>query len=211
MTDPITVLYILGAGRSGSTLLTTLLDGSAATFSTADLMQIYEYIRDDKVCGDGCRISESPFWQQVLGQLPPAVVQDAAETVDRNFSIERHSALFSNLLGLHDQSVVDRYLDEQVKLLHAIAQISGKRIVIDSSKYANRAFLFNRIHQGIDVKYIYNTRDVRGVVNSFGKNVQTPRTPISAIMYYIAINAISQVVYWTLAPCAEFPHCWIFR
>ena len=38
-------------------------------------------------------------------------------------------------------------------------------------------------------------RDVRGVINSFGKNVQTPKKPLSTILYYTLINFWSQWVY----------------
>lgn len=188
----------MGAGRSGSTILTTLLGGSSLTFSTADLMQIYDYLSNNKTCGNGEKILESPFWQEVLKKLPAEVYQNAHDIEKRNYRIEHHRALLSNLIGLYDKPTVAQYLNEQTQLIEAISLASGKNVIIDSSKYANRALLLNKLNKDIDVKYIYNIRDVRGVVNSFSKNVQSPRRPLSAIFYYFMINLISQLVYWLL-------------
>ena len=198
MTDKITVVYIMGAGRSGSTLLTTLIGGSSTIFSSADLMQYYNYVCENKVCGDGNRISESPFWVNVLKSLPSETAAISCEIDKRNYELEHHSAFLKNFLGLTNKDHIDRYLQQQKALINAVAQESGKNVIVDSSKYANRAFLLNRLDPDIDVKFIYNIRDLRGVINSFSKNVQSPRKPLSALFYYLMVNMLSQIIFWML-------------
>ena len=66
---------------------------------------------------------------------------------------------------------------------------------MDSSKYNSKGVRLLK-SKGIRAKAIYLVRDVRGVVYSFGKQVQTSKGPLSAIVYYNIINKISQLVYW---------------
>jgi hypothetical protein len=198
MNNKVTVIYIMGAGRSGTTILTTLLGGSSLIFSTADLMQVYDYKSQDKTCGNGVKFSKSEFWKSVFKCFPVEYNNNASNIAKRNHKIEHHKAALSTILGIYNRNVVTPYLEEQAKLFFAISKVSDKNIIVDSSKYPVRGLLFNMLNENIDVKYIYNIRDVRGVVNSFSKKVQTPRNALSTIYYYFVINVITQVIFWML-------------
>src|SRR5690606_3785872 len=67
--------------------------------------------------------------------------------------------------------------------------------LLDSSKYIAR-YLLLRQSRKMTVKGIYVVRDVRGVIHSFKKKVQTSRSPISTIFYYILINFFGQIICW---------------
>lgn len=191
----ITVVYIIGAGRSGTTILSTLLGATTESFSVADLMQIYAYIESDKVSGDGFRISESPFWGKVINECSFLNEAQIGKRIQRNSRLESHGAIVKNILHAQRRSDVEEYLGELQKLYETISEYSGANVIIDSSKYPNRGLLLKRLSGNLEIKYIYNIRDVRGVVNSFSKTVQTPKTPFSAILYYNAINLMTEVVY----------------
>jgi hypothetical protein len=73
---------------------------------------------------------------------------------------------------------------------------SGNRWLLDSSKYVGRA-LGLACCDGLAVKFIYLVRDPRGVVFSFGKQVQTRRSSLSACAYYILTNLAAQLAVLT--------------
>jgi hypothetical protein len=64
---------------------------------------------------------------------------------------------------------------------------------LDSSKYIAR-YLQLRKNKKLNVKGIYMVRDVRGVIHSFGKNVQTTKKPMPALLYYLLINGWAQLI-----------------
>lgn len=186
----------MGAGRSGSTVLSTVLGSSKHIFNCAELIHLFEYGCTEKKCNDGNSIFASPFWSKAIGLCNFGEKQDYCKKAERNFSLERHNSFFKNLFGFTKKSNLQPYLNDQEKLIKSIAKNSGKTFIIDSSKYANRALLLRKM-KNIEVKIIYNIRDSRGVINSFAKKTQTPKKSFSAILYYNLINLISEFVYLT--------------
>jgi hypothetical protein len=83
----------------------------------------------------------------------------------------------------------------QTIIFNTISQFTGNKILLDSSKYIAR-YIRLKNNSKFKVKGIYMVRDVRGVVNSFGKQVQTPKKPLSAMVYYIIINTFAQILCW---------------
>lgn len=194
----ITVIYILGAGRSGSTFLSAVLGASSKIFNCAELMHIYEYGCLKKICNDGYSIFESPFWTKVLKLYDPDNKVDYCQLAKNNRELEYHTSYINNIFGFTNKKRLNTFLGEQEKLFQAISIISGKAYIVDSSKYANRAILLNK-SKNIDVKVIYNIRDSRGVINSFKKKVQSgSRSPLSTILYYNGVNLMSEMLYHIL-------------
>src|SRR5207302_427627 len=75
----VTVLFIGGAGRSGSTLLDRLLGRRPGFVSAGEVVHLWRRgLSEDQLCGCGERFSDCPFWQKV-GQLG----FDGWENVDR--------------------------------------------------------------------------------------------------------------------------------
>ena len=83
----------------------------------------------------------SPFWKQVLEKLTPEVIENSCSIAKENYRIEHHKATLSNLLKFSNRKASAKYLHEQAELFKTIASVSDKSIIVDSSKYANRAFL----------------------------------------------------------------------
>src|SRR5690606_33295431 len=77
-----------------------------------------------------------------------------------------------------------------------ISETSKQSILLDSSKYIARYLLLRKSNK-FNVKGIYVIRDVRGVIHSFKKKVQTSRSPLSTVVYYCLINLFGQLVCWT--------------
>ena len=86
------------------------------------------------------------------------------------------------------------YSGMQERFFRAFAKRVPGAVLLDSSKYIGR-FLQLRRTPSLDVRGVYLVRDVRGVVHSFGKNVQTPKSPVQAILYYLLINLFGEITY----------------
>jgi hypothetical protein len=64
--EPVKVAFIGGWGRSGSTLLASMLGEVPRMTPVGELRYIWERgLHDDELCGCGERFGECPFWQAV--------------------------------------------------------------------------------------------------------------------------------------------------
>ena len=69
---PIKVLFIGGAGRSGSTLLDRLLGQTPGLVSVGEVTNIWKVgFTDDFPCGCGELFSGCPFWREVIAAAFP--------------------------------------------------------------------------------------------------------------------------------------------
>jgi len=106
---------------------------------------------------------------------------------DRSSEAEAHGRFFRNLAGATPAGV---YTEANVNL----ARLFEEEVIIDSGKYVSRAVLLNRVLSG-RVRFVWLTRDPRGVVYSFSKKVQSSRGSCSACLYYIAVNCMVLIAY----------------
>jgi hypothetical protein len=68
----------------------------------------------------------------------------------------------------HFQYLLDNYLNHTEKLYAAIAKVSGKNIIIDSSRLPGRLLALSHSNK-LDIYPVFLIRDARGVINSLIK------------------------------------------
>lgn len=183
------LIYLLGAGRSGTTLLATLLNSHPDIFTIGEMLQFFEHLRDHKNCSCGEDLKECPIWQPVLQELNFSE-EDIKQAIALSEKTESHRQILKELFTSKTNQI---YLNYHQKVFEAILQQHPGQWVLDSSKYIARYLALKKAKFN-KIKGIYLVRDVRGVVNSFKKNVQTPKKPLSAILYYNTINFFGQLV-----------------
>jgi hypothetical protein len=166
------VVYIMGAGRSGSTVLDVVLSNHAAIEGIGELMRLTGHgIADNEYCACGARESDCPFWSEVIQRW-----QDDAGLG----GIHEYSALQDKVERLlaqaapgrarqHHSDDLARYAHQTCALFEAIGSVSRKDIIVDSSKNRARALALANV-KGLDVYLIHLVRDVRGVVWSLKKH-----------------------------------------
>src|SRR5919106_327280 len=83
--DPVTVLFVVGSGRSGSTLLDILLGQVDGFFSTGELHSLWwAGILEGRRCGCGLAVTECAVWRRVIARtLPGGSVRSHARQVTR--------------------------------------------------------------------------------------------------------------------------------
>ncbi|MCB0457926.1 MAG: sulfotransferase, partial [Flavobacteriaceae bacterium] len=187
--EKINLIYLLGAGRSGTTMLATILNTHSKIHTLGEMHQFLDYMLEDKDCSCGKNLSQCDFWGAILQDLDISYLKNKAR-VDLSNSLEKHYQIPFYLLGKPLNKTYQKMGD---MIFEEVQKKISKPWLLDSSKYISR-YLLQRKNKKINLKGIYLIRDVRGVIHSFGKNVQTPKKPLSAILYYTLINCWAQWV-----------------
>ena len=181
--SPTTVLYVMGAGRSGSTLLDLLLGSIPGYFSTGELRYLYQRcLLDGAPCACGQQVTACPVWEEVLRAAfgSPPYDRLAADMVRWQASglRLRHAPLLA-LRGagpsVSRAGLASRYLERHGSLHPAVARVTGSSVIVDSSKSAADAHLLARDPR-LRTHVVFLVRDPRAVVYSWGRRKARPDT-----------------------------------
>ena len=179
------IIYLMGTGRSGTTILEVLLVNNPGIFGIGEASYIF---KDGFLANEECSCGDSAlrcsFWKKVYQKLnlPNSELLTISNLIKE---IEWHSGfpkLFTNFVSPKKMSdyhgVIQRFFE-------AIKEASGQNIVVDSSKYAGRALALSRIFPG-KVKIICVTRSPYGLLKAFQKNdagEQKPKSLLATLIY----------------------------
>jgi len=168
---PVHVVYVMGVGRSGSTLLDIALGSHPRVESVGELKNLVRGgWRENGYCACGSRVRECDFWPRV-DALWRRQVEDvdldamAADMLDL-LLLRKHRSWPAMVADGGRMDTVKRQLGG---LYRAIAEVSGKQVVVDSSKAPGLGLLVGSI-PGLRVSYIHLVRDGLGVARSFKKS-----------------------------------------
>jgi UDP-N-acetylglucosamine transferase subunit ALG13 len=174
----VTILYIGGLGRSGSTLLERTLGQLDGTVCIGETVHLWERgVLADEPCGCGEPFHTCPFWSEVgqrafggWNRLHIERLLRLKRSVDRT----RNTPLLA-VAGVAPgfASKLDAYRRALGRLYQAIAATSGARVVIDSSKHASFAYVLKGT-PGIDLRVLQVVRDSPAVAYSWAKLVERP-------------------------------------
>lgn len=199
MTGSVTVLYLGGAGRSGSTLLERMLGEVAGVVSVGEVVHLVERgLIGDELCGCGDAFSACPFWDKVgrraFGGWSPELrdswLRDQ-HIVDRN----RHLLALLAPIRPGFRRALKSHRQRLGTLYAAIAEVSGVDVVVDSSKHVSTALVLRRT-PGIHLHLLHLVRDSRGVAYSWTKEVSRPEVTVAAELMPRFRPAIS-AAWWT--------------
>jgi sulfotransferase family protein len=165
------VLYIGGAGRSGSTLLERALSELPGVVASGELRVLWRaLLTSDRRCACGDEVSACPFWQEVGqrafgGWRAPHL----SSLLALQRSVDRHRQL-PRLVGrsISPPPGVEPLSASWATVLRSIAETASARLVIDSSKYPVHAAVLRRSEE-LDLRVVHLVRDPRGVAHSWAK------------------------------------------
>ena len=169
--DLLRVVYIAGVGRSGSTVLDSVLGNHPQIQSVGELSRLASdgWIHNF-YCSCGKRSKECPFWVEVYeawcasnGEFS---VQEYVETQNNVEQFRRLPALVRD--SLRKTPTFQTYAEQTLLVLKAVQKVSGRSVIVDSSKGIERAFILSLIPE-IDLRIVQLVRDPRGVVWSHKK------------------------------------------
>ena len=158
--DPIKIIYLVGYGHSGSTVLTVLLGQHAQAFGTGELTRLVRAWKEDRFCSCGEHVSQCSIWSRVVEQWRELSSIDPLEVYPKlQDKYESVSSAWPWRGGGEDLHL---YGELTRNLMMAIAEATGQRVIVDSSKLTGRAFALSRV-PGIELNMVHLVRDARGV------------------------------------------------
>ncbi len=172
----VTVVYLGGFGRSGSTLVERMLGAAEGWVNVGELVDLARSVAPaDELCGCGVAFSKCPVWTQV-GEL--AFQGWTGDVLDRLKLLHRAAARQRHLPGLliprHEPS--DALVDLRAayaRVYKAVAEVTGSRVVVDASKGPARGQALVGA-PGIDLRMLNVVRDPRAVAWSWSRHVDRP-------------------------------------
>lgn len=172
------VVYLMGVGVSGSTLLDAILGTHPDVEGVGELCNVAEQgWVEQRACSCGATSAQCTFWRDVRHLWAERTTPEAelrySEVLRR---LERRRIWLPRLLrwAQAEHPLVREYACWTSELFRAIRDISGKSVIVDSSKRISRALLLAYV-PGIDLRVVHLVRDCRGVVWSMRKRNQRIR------------------------------------
>jgi len=153
--EKIKLIYILGAGHSGSTLLDHLLSSHDQIESGGEIYKYLPYVSDtlgvrpfdNRYCGCGAHITDCEYWKSIK-----SIIAEEHDTYEIDLNVKDAESF-----AVNNKSVI-----------HAMLQTSGKSVFCDSSKGIVR--LKHLVDsQQFDIWIVHLIRDGRAVGYSHQK------------------------------------------
>ena len=149
MSQAFRLIYITGAGHSGTTLLVLMLGSHSQIRSAGELSQaeqkLPDLLRSDSLCMCGVKFSECDYWQQVRKSVEHA---DGASGFEVN------------------TNDLSKFASRNLTLLRAMTSVRKERFLCDSSKSLQRLNKLVR-SSAIDLFVVHMVRDARAVAFSY--------------------------------------------
>jgi hypothetical protein len=171
---PVPVLYIIGAGHSGSTLLDIAIGQHPSVMSVGELAHLPKAWDRQALCACGEAVGDCPFWTGVLGNRAEWGWGEPGEQLaslakwERSYTPHLRWGLtaFAAARGSEGFATYQRALGSLFRCVQAQA---GRPIVVDSSKNPLRAYALASA-PGVDLRLVHLVRDPRGVAWSLEKS-----------------------------------------
>jgi UDP-N-acetylglucosamine transferase subunit ALG13 len=195
--DTVTVLYLGGQGRSGSTLLERAIGQLPSAVNVGELVHLWERgVRDNELCGCQKPFHDCEFWTSVGNrafggwkQLDIDGIIRLRHAVDRN----RYATLLARPRWSAKYAARHRKFTKLLaRLYQAIVDESGAHVIVDSSKNGSYAMLLDQV-PGVDLRVVQVVRDSRAVAYAWSKEVERPEAPGTYMPVY---GSVKSALYW---------------
>ncbi|MFF5205596.1 sulfotransferase [Streptosporangium sp. NPDC000396] len=190
-TSPLKILCITGWCRNGSTIIGNILNEIPGFFHVGELHFLWKNSAGrgvNSLCGCGEVLTGCPIWSKIipLGMPEGVSLEDFADTVIRRQRAcvrTRHTWRVLDR-GLHCDDIRE-HADLMTRTYHAIAERTGSRVIVDTTKIPGEAALLPRL-EGVTPYYVHLVRDPRAVAHSWREPKQ----------YVYAMSSSMSTAYW---------------
>lgn len=209
MTDRVKVLYIAGAGRTGSTLVERLLGQIDGVFAGGELTFLWEYGLRGR-CSCGCMVRECPVWRDVFASAYNGldnVDVEAMIRLRRRFDSRYLPAMITAPIRRRLLSRLEDYPARVAALYGSIRDVTNSRVIVDSSKEPHYSYIL-RTQPGLDVRVLHLVRDARAVAYSWRRrreqagipgSMMEVRGPAVSAAYFTVSNIATELL-WSRNP-----------
>lgn len=152
------LIYITGIGRNGSTLISRILGEDSICINVGEALS---YMLNSKLRERHKEVVlNSCFWQEVFKEIGFNCIEG---NFDNYISEKSRSKLINKVNSGSDE--FQNIQNKIIVFLNAIKNISGKEVIVDSSKFPNiPLFLLN--NKIVDIYILHVIRDIGSVIKS---------------------------------------------
>jgi hypothetical protein len=176
---PTKVLSIVGAGRSGTTIVASLLGEVDGICDVGELRWLWRRgLIERRPCGCQLPPDECPVWSEVVARMrtrrsetPAAIAEAQDELASRRHRVR---AIRSAARGETDWPALARVRAVTGELIAAVTEVTGCSVIVDSSKRAHDAAVIAGL-DGIEHYVVHIVRDPSAVVFSWQRRKTTVR------------------------------------
>lgn len=166
------VLNVYGSGRSGTTLVGTLLGQAGGVFYAGELQPLWGLgCLNEELCSCGKTVLQCPVWGRCLSELTgEQALSDYAAEMQRlrdATSRARHMLLapiFRRQTGWLMQQ--QQYVERTEQLYRTIQAVTGCKVIVDTSKWISYSALMAE-QSTLDWRVVHLVRDPRAVAYSW--------------------------------------------
>jgi len=171
--EKIKIIYLTGFWFSGATILGRSLKSSEEAIYVGEIRDFWtKGLKKNENCSCGERFESCSFWTMVTEEYLNSFPSNNIEKISKELSeIEKTKNYFKlrkfikNKDDNYVRQLLDTYLKHTEKLYESISKVSGKNIIVDSSRLPGRLLALS-LSTKIEIFPIYIIRDPRGVINS---------------------------------------------
>lgn len=174
--SPVTVLSVVGAGRSGTTVVASILGEVPGCASAGEIRWLWERgVLDGRPCGCGEKPATCPVWSQVIkGCLTTPGPDGVLPTVESIVAAQQQLDETRNRLRVlrnpvatdEDRSALRLVRHVTGVVVRSFAEATGADVVIDTSKRPLDAAVMAQV-PGVDHFVLHMVRDPRAVAHSW--------------------------------------------
>ncbi len=172
------VLYIVGLGRSGSTILANSLGQIKGFSSVGEVCYMWKHnFIENRLCGCGRPFYECPVWTEVVQKAfggPEGV--DARRMIGLQSSAARTRHIPMMLTSKGSETLANRldgWLENTGRLYDALQSVTKSRVIVDSSKEPAYGYALGMI-PNVDLRVLHLVRDPRAAAYSWLKKKPQP-------------------------------------
>jgi hypothetical protein len=196
------VLFIAGSGRSGTTILHNVLGQIDGLFAAGELRELWlRGAVKDRMCSCQSSFRSCPTWGTIMdhafGPLEEHEARETARLIE-SFRIHQLPRTWVPRLRHHDLQRRAKLLARLRRLYVAIGEVTGCRVIVDSSKNPSYGYLL--AHAGVgELDVLHVVRDARAAAYSWGQRKafepgrmmrRRSRTCASTVVHAVFGNAV---------------------
>jgi len=205
------LIYVLGWGRSGSSIMANVLGSLPGAASLGEVRYIWDRgALENTICGCGEEFRSCDFWSHVPFANTPFPDMKAQEARRLTQAIGS-GARSSQIPALFNAGQRSRYIEKNkddlqsvIAMYHNIFDRSGCNVIVDSSKSPFYAVNLLDEQRDFDVLFLHLTRDPRAVLHSWRKRKK--REEGGKATYFPRYSALRSLLQWRFvnASCERF-------
>lgn len=137
------LVYIVGSGRSGSTVIERVLHSAPRVVGVGEMHALWRLPLADLLCACGSRVPNCHFWREALemSRIGPGEIARLAQ-LEREVVRNRYLLkLGFDLERIRGDDRLSEFGELQMRLLQAVREAGQGDVVLDSSKAGPRAWV----------------------------------------------------------------------